>query len=217
MASKIGGMPRAGPLVLPLVLGSGLVAATACDEPYAVSTDDGGASASSSTSTSSSGGTSSGAVDAAGTPEGRVACATTSTSCELGAEGCCVTVSGQASAAIRSVNGVSAVCVSVADPGCGSLVQVGSDFVVKLRQDCARARDCAAGEDCCALPLGSQPDGGGGDRFAKDLSRIGCVKAPTCAATGRVLCRTKDDCPTGTNCTQETDPVLSRLYGSFCL
>jgi hypothetical protein len=140
-----------------------------------------------------------------------IQCATTTTHCDgrQGAE-CCLTVTGTDSVAARELGTLVAKCQKLGAANCGSYTSVGPDFTMKLPQACARPIDCAANTVCCAVSLDPA------NRLATALSSISCVPASTCAATGRMLCDSPADCPATLNCLSETDPVLSRLYASWC-
>ncbi len=193
-----------------------------CSQPYEeAQRADGGATTSSSgggSSGSSGVTTSDGAADLPSeTPEGQIRCATTDKTCAVGTEQCCITLTGT-TGVVRSANSPSATCMAPGGPNCGILTTTGDDFMQKLPQSCARASDCGGENACCALPLGATADGGiSGDRFGKTIGSLVCVPLDACLARGRILCRTKADCPPTTDCRVETDPVLSRLYGAFCL
>ncbi len=100
------------------------------------------------------------------------------------------------------------------DGGGGEYTSNGTDFSDKFPQQCATAGDCAAGTSCCVLPL--SPTGGTPNRFDKVVSSIECVAATECAVKGRAICTRASDCAPTENCTGETDPILVRLYASFC-
>lgn len=140
-----------------------------------------------------------------------VLCATTTTHCDgtKGAE-CCLTVTGTDSRAVRELGTLGAKCQAKGAANCGSYVAAGPDFTMKLPQSCARPIDCSIGTECCAVSLNP------GQRLSTELSSISCVPAGTCATTGRMLCTSAADCPATLNCLAETDPVLSKLYSTWC-
>lgn len=141
---------------------------------------------------------------------GQIACASTTTACDVRVAQCCVTVIGSSTAAVRSFTASSAKCGPVGGGGCNQLTQSNDTFTDQFTQRCGSARDCSAGESCCVLPTSAT------DRFGKFVSSIACVPASECATTGRALCTGPADCTPQENCLPETDPVLSRLYASFC-
>lgn len=199
-----------------LALGCGTAYSEAPPDPDAGATSSSGGSSTSSSSSSSSSSSGDAALPPAGeAPAGQIRCATTTTTCLVGPEQCCITMTGTAGV-VRSANAPSALCMAKGGPNCGTLTQTGDDFMQKLPQTCARASDCGAGESCCALPM-SVNGGTGGDRYAKTIAQIVCRPQSDCLTTGRILCRTKADCPATTNCQTETDPILSKLYAAFCL
>jgi hypothetical protein len=140
-----------------------------------------------------------------------IQCATTTTHCDgrQGAE-CCLTATGTSSLAARELGTLVAKCQAQGAANCGSYVAAGPDFTMKFPQSCARSIDCAANTVCCAVSLDTT------NRLATELASISCVPAGTCATTGRTLCDSPADCPATLNCLSETDPVLSKLYASWC-
>jgi len=141
---------------------------------------------------------------------GQIACASTTTVCDVRVAQCCVTLIGTSSAAARSLAASSAKCGPIGGPGCGQVTQSNDSFTDDFPQRCSTARDCNAGESCCVLPSDST------DRFGKFVASIACVSASECATTGRAICTGSADCSPQENCLPETDPVLVRLYASFC-
>ncbi len=199
----------------------GLVLAYGCGEAYSEAppgSADGGTSARTDGGGSSSSSSSSGSPNTTVTeaPAGQIRCATTAKTCSVGPEQCCVTLTGSAGV-VRRADDPSATCMAKGGPNCAVLTQTGDDFMQKIPQTCARASDCGDGESCCALPLSFDPTpDAGGDRFGKTIGEIVCRPIEDCRTRGRILCRTKEDCPTTTDCTAETDPILSKLYSAFC-
>jgi hypothetical protein len=145
---------------------------------------------------------------------GQIFCASTTTVCDVRQAQCCVTLAGMDSAAVRSYSFSSAKCGPINGPGCGEYTSNGTDFSDKFPQQCATAGDCAAGKSCCVLPL--SPTNGTPNRFDKVVSSIECVDATECAVKGRAICTGASACAPTENCTSETDPILVRLYASFC-
>ncbi len=152
----------------------------------------------------------------AGTPDpvppGRIACAGATITCEVAVAQCCVTIVGEDSQAVRRVDVIQARCMDPGGPNCGAYSSVGSTFTASLAQTCARSADCGGTTPaCCAQPLV------GSDPYAKTIGRIACSETSACKSGGRILCASQGDCPPTMTCTPETDPIRSRLYGSFCL
>lgn len=178
---------------------------------------DAGGGGSSGTSTTRPPGTGGGADggDAASegpAPPGRIDCAGSPLTCEVSVSQCCVTIVGEASEAVRRVDTSHARCMAPNGANCGAFSSAGSSFTSTIVQACARKADCGgAAPACCALPLI------GNDRYTKTVGRITCSETSACQTGGRILCASQADCPATMTCTPETDPILSLLYGSFCL
>jgi hypothetical protein len=142
-----------------------------------------------------------------------IRCASSMTACDGRASAeCCLTVTGTDSRAARELGTLGAKCQASGAANCGSYVSVGPDFTMKLPQSCARTIDCDMGMVCCAFSLDAA------QRLSTELGRIACALPADCASKGRTLCDpTKaDDCAATLNCLPETDPVLSKLYTSWC-